>query len=73
MAGAVMGMMATRTMHPPAAGTALIATIGADSIHDLGLIYPLVPVFRSVEVLTDVIACLCGWLPGRGRGRRARL
>lgn len=68
-----MGMMATRTMHPPAAGTALIATIGADSIHDLGLIYPLVPVFRSVEGV-DGRDSLFVWLaPREGEGRWARL
>jgi CBS domain-containing membrane protein len=41
VSGAIMGMLLTRTFHPPAAGTALISIIGSEAIHDLGIAYAI--------------------------------
>jgi CBS-domain-containing membrane protein len=43
VATSIAVMHATRTLHPPGGGTALIAVIGSPQIHDLGFLYVLVP------------------------------
>ena len=41
---AIAAMIVTDTLHPPGGATALIAVIGSDTVHDLGLWYIIVPV-----------------------------
>lgn len=48
---AIAGMHLTRTLHPPGGATALIAVIGGERIHDLGLWYALNPVLLGAVVL----------------------
>ena len=36
-------MMLTKSLHPPAGATALIAVLGSDRVHDLGYMYVLFP------------------------------
>lgn len=51
VATAIAAMMATNTTHPPGGATALIAVIGGDSIHKLGLMYAFSPVFVGVMIM----------------------
>jgi hypothetical protein len=44
-------MLLTRTVHPPAGGTTLIAIIGGKEIHDLGFVYPFLPAGAGVFLL----------------------
>lgn len=44
-------MHVTKTLHPPAGATALIAIIGDDRIHQLGFSYALLPVGVGVTIL----------------------
>lgn len=46
----IMGMHATRTLHPPAGGTALIAVMGSESLHALGF-QLLVPTATGASIL----------------------
>jgi CBS-domain-containing membrane protein len=43
VATSIAVMHATRTLHPPAGATALIAVIGSGEIHKLGFLYVLMP------------------------------
>ncbi len=54
---AIVAMLMTRTLHPPAGATALIAVIGGKKIHDLGYLYALVPAGLGALILL-VIALL---------------
>ncbi len=47
----IVAMQITKTMHPPAGATALIAVIGSDKIKDLGFLYILSPVLTGITVL----------------------
>jgi len=47
-------MLVTKTVHPPGGATALIAVIGGEKIHQLGFLYPLVPVGLGVLILVLV-------------------
>jgi CBS-domain-containing membrane protein len=47
-------MLLTKTVHPPAGGTALIAIIGGKEIHDLGFVYPFLPAGAGVVLLLIV-------------------
>jgi CBS-domain-containing membrane protein len=42
VACSIVGMQATRTLHPPAGGTTLIAVLGSERLHELsfGLLLP---------------------------------
>jgi CBS-domain-containing membrane protein len=40
---AIAAMLVTGTVHPPGGATALIAVIGGDKVHALGVLYALVP------------------------------
>lgn len=51
---AIVAMLATKTLHPPAGATALIAVIGGTQIHHLGFIYPFFPVGAGVVLLLIV-------------------
>ncbi len=47
----IVGMQITKTMHPPAGATALIANIGSEKIKSLGFGYTLSPVMSGVFIL----------------------
>jgi CBS-domain-containing membrane protein len=51
---AIVAMLLTKTLHPPAGATALIAVIGGDKIHNLGFLYALVPAGLGAVVLLIV-------------------
>jgi CBS-domain-containing membrane protein len=59
---AIVAMIVTSTVHPPGGASALIAVIGADQIHNLGFLYPFVPVGLGVLVLL-IVALLVNNLP----------
>lgn len=48
---AIVVMDFTNTLHPPGGATSLIAVIGPKSIHDLGYLYILYPVFLSSIIM----------------------
>ena len=54
VAGAVMIMEQTRTMHPPAAATALIAVLGSEAVWAMGYWYALAPAAVGSSVLVAV-------------------
>ncbi|MBC3786296.1 HPP family protein [Spirosoma utsteinense] len=47
----IVFMQITKTMHPPAGATALIANIGSEKITSLGFSYTLTPVMTGVAIL----------------------
>lgn len=47
----IVGMQISKTMHPPAGATALIANIGSEKIMNLGFYYTLTPVMSGVMIL----------------------
>lgn len=47
----IVSMQITKTLHPPAGATALIANIGSDKIVGLGFLYVLTPVLVGVAIL----------------------
>jgi CBS-domain-containing membrane protein len=47
-------MQISRTIHPPAGATALIAIIGTNKIHSLGYTYIISPVFSGALILLGV-------------------
>ncbi len=51
VATAIALMHLTRTLHPPGGATALIAVIGSNQIHQLGLLYALAPAGLGALVL----------------------
>jgi len=51
---AIVVMLLTKTLHPPAGATALIAVIGGDKIHNLGFLYAFVPAGLGALVLLIV-------------------
>lgn len=53
---ALMGMQATRAVHPPAGGTALIAVLGSPLIHQMGYSF-IIPTFLGSTLLVGV-ACI---------------
>ncbi len=59
-------MHLTKTLHPPAGATALIAIIGDDKIHSLGFTYAILPVGIGVTILL-LVALLFNNIP---RNRR---
>ena len=44
-------MLLTKTLHPPAGATALIAVIGGKKVHDLGFFYAFVPAGLGALIL----------------------
>jgi CBS-domain-containing membrane protein len=62
----IVAMHATRTLHPPAGATALIAVVGSPKIHDLGLVYAFFPIGAGAMVLL-VVALIVNNIP---RSRR---
>ena len=51
---AIMGMLATRTLHPPAGGTALIFVLGSDAVHDMGPLWAAIPILTSALLMLVV-------------------
>jgi CBS-domain-containing membrane protein len=47
-------MLLTKTLHPPAGATALIAIIGGPKIHSLGFLFPFIPAGAGAVVLLFV-------------------
>jgi CBS domain-containing membrane protein len=60
----IVVMQMTKTMHPPAGATALIANIGSEKITSLGFSYTLTPVLSGVAILL-VIALLVNNIPAK--------
>lgn len=54
---AIVAMLLTKTLHPPAGATALIAVIGGKKIHDLGFLYAFIPAGLGAFILL-IIALL---------------
>lgn len=65
VATAIAAMMATNTIHPPGGATALIAVIGGESIHKLGLMYAFSPVFVGVMIMLLVAVIVNNFSPNR--------
>jgi len=51
---AIVAMLVTKTLHPPAGATALIAVIGGEKIHNLGFIYAFVPAGLGALILLTI-------------------
>jgi CBS-domain-containing membrane protein len=51
---AIVAMLLTKTLHPPAGATALIAVIGGDKIHNLGFLYAFIPAGLGALILLIV-------------------
>ena len=66
VATAIALMHLTRTLHPPGGATALIAVVGSEQIHDLGLLYAAAPAGVGALILL-VVGLLVNNLP---TGRR---
>lgn len=64
VAASLFLMQATKTVHPPAGGTALISVIGSQKIHALGLFLP-VPVGVGAAALVGLGAIVNRGLLGR--------
>jgi CBS domain-containing membrane protein len=60
----IVCMQMTKTMHPPAGATALIANIGSEKITSLGFSYTLTPVMSGVTILL-AIALLVNNIPSK--------
>ncbi|QHW00043.1 HPP family protein [Spirosoma endbachense] len=58
----IVCMQMTKTMHPPAGATALIANIGSEKIKSLGFGYSLTPVMTGVLILL-LIALIVNNIP----------
>ncbi|MBE0428919.1 MAG: HPP family protein [Thermoleophilia bacterium] len=65
VAFAMAAMLVTGTVHPPGGATALIAVIGGEQIHDMGFLYPLVPVAAGALVLLAVALVVNNICPHR--------
>ena len=61
---AIVGMEQTRTLHPPAAATGLIAVIGPQLVHDMGYWYVLMPCGVGSTALVLVGVMLNNLRPG---------
>jgi CBS-domain-containing membrane protein len=59
-------MHLTKTLHPPAGATALIAIIGGDKINNLGFLYPIIPVGLGITILV-ILAVIFNNIPEKRR------
>lgn len=66
VATSIAVMHATKTLHPPAAATALIAVAGSPAIHHAGYMYVIVPATISPLVLL-LVALLVNNIPASRR------
>lgn len=62
VAGSIILMHLTKTLHPPGGATALIAVIGGPKVTDLGFFYVLCPVGAGVLVML-LVALLVNNIP----------
>lgn len=62
VSAAIAAMRATRTLHPPGGGTALIAVIGSAKIHALGYLFVIIPTGVGA-ILILVVALLVNNMP----------
>jgi CBS-domain-containing membrane protein len=65
VASAIALMHLTRTLHPPGGATALIAVIGSQQIHDLGLLYVMAPAGLGALILMIVGMLVNNLVPSR--------
>lgn len=65
VASAIGVMHLTRTLHPPGGATALIAVIGSEHIHRLGIVYALFPAGAGALVLLVVALIVNNVAKGR--------
>lgn len=63
---AILLMQACDVLHPPGGATALIAVIGDASVHKVGWMFLLTPVFSGAAMMT-LVALLVNNVPGSGR------
>jgi CBS-domain-containing membrane protein len=54
VATALALMHFTKTLHPPGGATALIAVIGGEKVHNLGYLYPIIPVGLGAMIMLAV-------------------
>jgi CBS-domain-containing membrane protein len=67
---ALMGMQLTHTLHPPAAGTALIAVVGSPVLHALGFGFVLAPAGLGAALLVGSAAILNNCVTSRAYPKR---
>ena len=67
VAVAVCVMQATRTLHPPAGATALIAILGPAQVHRLGYTYVLTPILIGILILIAVTLVVNNLSPDENR------
>ena len=65
VAGSIVMMQITKTLHPPGGATALIANIGSEKIKALGYFYVLSPVLSGVLILFFVALIFNNLTPDR--------
>ena len=63
---AIVIMLLTKTLHPPAGATALIAVIGGEQIHSMGFLYPFIPVGLGAFILL-IVALIVNNIPKNRR------
>lgn len=71
VSSSIVVMQITKTMHPPAGATALIANIGSDKIKSLGFAYTLTPVMTGVAILLLTALLVNNIPPGRSYPSRS--
>ncbi len=62
VATAIAFMHVTKTLHPPGGATALIAVIGSEKIHNLGLLYAIIPAGTGALIML-IVALLVNNIP----------
>lgn len=62
---AILAMLITETVHPPGGATALIAVTGSAQLHNLGFLYPIIPVATGVIILLAVAILVNKFSPHR--------
>jgi CBS-domain-containing membrane protein len=67
VAAAVCIMQVTRTLHPPAGATALIAILGPAQVHRLGYDYVLTPILVGILILIVVAVVVNNLSPDENR------
>jgi CBS domain-containing membrane protein len=67
VATAIAVMQLTRTLHPPAGATALIAVLGPEKIQSLGYRYAFTPVLVGVSIMLLVAVVMNNLSPVEGR------
>jgi CBS-domain-containing membrane protein len=60
-------MQVTRTLHPPAGATALIAILGPAQVHRLGYDYVLTPILIGMLILIAVAVVVNNLSPDENR------